>query len=117
MKTYLLLNNGEICIKSNGNKITDGFENVRRNFGYIDNIYLLDAGSQLIYENIVTNIKKESIVMMLDGIGERNRELILSQDRGLIDYYKRRQEYIKQQQEKVRAEEKVCKDCANYSMN
>lgn len=97
-------------MKGNGNKITDGFEKLRSNYGYIDSCYLLDAGSQLIYENTVTNIKKESIVMMLDGIGERNRELILSQDRGLIDYYKRRQEYIKQQQEMVRAEEKVCKD-------
>lgn len=117
MKRYLLLNNGEICIKSNGNKITDGFENVRRNFSYIDNIYLLDAGSQLIYENIITNIKKESIAMMLDGIGKRNRELILSQDKGLIDYYKRKQEYIKQQQEKVRSEEKCCKDYFQHNIN
>lgn len=110
MKKYLLLDNGNICVKGNGNKITDGFEKLRSNYGYIDNCYLLDAGSQLIYENTVTNIKKESVVMILDGIGKRDRELILSQDKGLIDYYKRRQEYIKQQQEKVYSEEKCCKD-------
>lgn len=108
MKKYLLLDNGNVCIKSNGNKITDGFENIKSNYSYIDNIFLLDAGSQLIYENTVMNIKKESVIMMLDGIGKRNRELILLQDKGIIDYYKRRQEYIKQQ-EKVCAEEKCCK--------
>lgn len=107
MKKYLLISNGNTLIEYNGNKITDGFKEKRGFYGYLDSCYVVDAGSKLIHNDTVININKESVVMVMDGIGKRERELIVTQDKNLIDYYKRRQEYIeRQQQEKTK-----CSDC------